>query len=339
MTDLEKWGILHRLGQELFSLEPWKYLYETDIFGIRSPLTGKDYFISIMGSNHEVYALSAYEGSEALGRFWNLENSAGVLGADAILTIPHFIISLDDRDIVPDDQVKIIRELGITYRGKKAWLTFSRIDAGFFPATPAGEQLNELQVILEQSFDVLKRVKDDPSFIHSDGDPEDDYLFREAAAAGEIPEWKDVHRGITMEKVRISYEFDPALIPLMQSMMNHRIPLQADLVLLPRPVHEKGSRPYFPATLFLVDGKSGMILGAEIIPPKPDYHSILSRIPQTLLKMLTRAKACPVTIKYRHPDLESALEFIAGKTNIKLEYSPKLPALDKALRSFKDSLG
>lgn len=339
MTDLEKWGKLHRLGQELFSLSPWKYLYETDLFGIKIPDSGSEYFISIMGSNHEVYALAAYEGADALGRFWDLVNSDGILPPETILTIPHYLISLDDRDMVPDDQVKIIKELGLTYRGKNAWPVFNRIDAGFFPATPKGEQLDELQVIMEQSLDVLKRVADDPSFIHSDDEPEDDYLFREATVTGEKIQWKDVHRTVAETSTEIRYEYDPALIPLMQSMMNHRIPLQADLVLLPRPVHEKGSRPYFPAMLLLVDGKSGMILGADIIPPKPDYHSILSRIPQTMLKRLTGAKLCPVSIKYRNPDMESALEFISGQSGIKIEFSPKLPALDKALRSFRDSLG
>ena len=55
-------------------MEPWESLYESDIFAVKSPETGKDYFISIMGRSHQVFALVAYEGAAGLAKFQALQN-------------------------------------------------------------------------------------------------------------------------------------------------------------------------------------------------------------------------------------------------------------------------
>ena len=60
---IEKWREIHRAAAELYSLAPLDYLEETDIFGVRTTITGRTYFISVMGSAGQVYALSVYEGS------------------------------------------------------------------------------------------------------------------------------------------------------------------------------------------------------------------------------------------------------------------------------------
>ena len=338
MADLILWKTLHDQGQELFSLKPWDYLDEMDIFVVKSPETDKEYFISIMGRNHQVYALSAYEGAAALGRFWDLQNSDGILPPETIMTIPHFMISLDDREMVPDDQAKLIKQLGLSYRGKKGWLVFNRIDPGLFPATPDSTKLNDLQFILEQSINVIRRAIIDSSILHRDDDPEDDYLFRVATTIGETLEWKDMHRIVTIPPVLFHFQYDPSLITRLESIGISGKPLQVDLALLPKPVREQGCPPYFPFMLILVDGKTGFVLGFELIRPLPDYDSMLSGIPGVLLKKLTDVRFRPSSIKYRHPDLEGAMEFISQNTGIRVEFSPKLPALDKVLRSLRTSM-
>ncbi|TSA33945.1 MAG: hypothetical protein D4R64_13070 [Porphyromonadaceae bacterium] len=338
MTDLILWKTLHNLGQELFSLKPWVYLDEIDIFGVKSPETDKEYFISIMGSNHKVYALSAYEGAAAIGRFWDIQNSNGTLPPETILTIPHFMISLIDRQMVPDDQAKLIKQLGLLYRGKNGWLTFHRVDPGMFPATPDSTKLNDLRFILEQSIDVIRRAIVDQSLIYPEDDAEEDYLFRVAAINGESLEWSDLHRVVTFPNLSIRLDLDPSLFTSLNSIAIAGNFLQVDLILLANPIREKGIPPYFPFALVLVDGKTGFVYGVELIRPLPDYDALLSSIPEVLLQKLIDVRFHPSSIKYRHPDLKIIMEFIGQQANIRIEFSPKLPALDKAMRSLMAKL-
>ncbi|MFO7882763.1 MAG: hypothetical protein R6U52_09525, partial [Kosmotogaceae bacterium] len=38
-----KWNQLYKVADDFFALQPWKLVDEVDIFGVRSPDTGKEY--------------------------------------------------------------------------------------------------------------------------------------------------------------------------------------------------------------------------------------------------------------------------------------------------------
>lgn len=40
---------LYDLADRIKKLAPWKFLAETDVFGVRDPETGADYFVSVTG--------------------------------------------------------------------------------------------------------------------------------------------------------------------------------------------------------------------------------------------------------------------------------------------------
>jgi len=54
MNSIEIWKEIFHLSEELYIQAPWTYMAETDIFGVRTPGSGKTYFISIMGSAGEL---------------------------------------------------------------------------------------------------------------------------------------------------------------------------------------------------------------------------------------------------------------------------------------------
>ena len=65
-----------QLADQLKELAPWTYMDETDIFGVRMPDTGKQYFVSIRGAAGQHYGMAAYEGTEGLMGFWELQQPA-----------------------------------------------------------------------------------------------------------------------------------------------------------------------------------------------------------------------------------------------------------------------
>lgn len=84
-ANLQLWKNLYTLFDEFTAMQPWTYLYETDIFGVKSPDTQQQYFISIMGTRGEVFGLAAYEGPLALHRFWDFYEYEAELGPESLL--------------------------------------------------------------------------------------------------------------------------------------------------------------------------------------------------------------------------------------------------------------
>mgnify|MGYP006283848213 FL=1 len=158
MAKLELWKKIYSLCDELFSLKPWNILYEDDVFAVKSPESRNEYFISIMGSNEEVYAMSAYEGADALYQFWNLHEREDMFPPESIMLIPHMMVSLDDRENITQKQRSVIKELGLTYRGRQAWPNVERIIPAYLPTIPDDFHLHDLVFILEQSIHVIKRA-------------------------------------------------------------------------------------------------------------------------------------------------------------------------------------
>ena len=130
-TDLQLWDQLYQSIDQFFALKPYKILHEQDIFAVRMPDGERDYFISIMGRNDEVYALSAYEGAEALYQYWVLYEYEEYLPPESILLIPHMMVSLDDREEITKEQYSIIKQLGRKYRGRQSWPNVRSGEKGF----------------------------------------------------------------------------------------------------------------------------------------------------------------------------------------------------------------
>jgi hypothetical protein len=117
------------LAAELYLLAPWKYMEETDIFGVQTALTGKTYFISIMGSAGQVRAVSAYEGNNALEQFWEMENRPDV-EPETIMLIPHIMLSFDNKKNIDNTQKEIFKITG-PHPGKlKEWPDLKRVIPG-----------------------------------------------------------------------------------------------------------------------------------------------------------------------------------------------------------------
>jgi hypothetical protein len=60
---------LCNLAAEIKELAPWKWMQETDIFGVEDPDTGAIGFVSIMGNVGEYEAIAVYPGAEGIYGF------------------------------------------------------------------------------------------------------------------------------------------------------------------------------------------------------------------------------------------------------------------------------
>ncbi|MGM0532787.1 MAG: DUF7309 domain-containing protein [Bacteroidota bacterium] len=338
MTKLELWKKIYSLCDEFFSQNPWKIFYEDDVFAVKSPESGNEYFISIMGSNEEVYAMSAYEGADALYQFWNLHEREDLFPPETIMLIPHMMVSLDDRENIPQKQRSVIKELGLTYRGRKAWPNVERIIPAYLPIIPDDSHLHDLVHILEQSIHVIKRASKNKAFIHNEERHEDDYLFREAKPDNGGWIWKDVYRRVPapVRKEEITYTKKQLSSFKELPVSNHE--LEMDLVMVPAPVKDKGQTAYFPFVFMLVDPEKATILDFEFLPPHPDFHSMLGKLPDTILGKIVKTGRRPHKINYKSPYIEGIMKWLKEETGQKTEQKSDMPALDDAVEFMIDQM-
>jgi hypothetical protein len=135
MNNPEIWTEIHRMAEELYMLQPWEYMEETDTFGVRTNLSGKTYFISVMGSGDQIRAISAYEGAPGLYGFWELEDNPSIR-PESVLLIPHIMLSFVSKAILDMTQKEILKITGFDKRKLREWPEVQRIIPGLVPAIP-----------------------------------------------------------------------------------------------------------------------------------------------------------------------------------------------------------
>ena len=338
MANLELWKKIYSLSDEFFSLKPWEYIGEANIFAVESPESGKEYFISIMGKLGEMYALSAYEDAEGFYKFRELEEAQEELPPETILFIPHIMISLDDREDVPEEQREVIKQLGLKYRGKQSWVNIRQVIPGYFPDVPDQEHVQDLPHILSQSIDVIKRASQDPSFIYNEEQDENEYLFRMPKPKEGGYEWEDQYRQVPEPAEEKDFNPDQKNMEAFTNLPQGEQVIETDLVMIPAPVHNKNEKPYYPFMFLMVDPDSGMVLDFALLTPHPDLDSMISKFPDTLFEKFIKQGKRPRVIRYKSLFIEQAMDYIEEQTGQQTERHSELHALDQAVDSFLKQL-
>lgn len=72
---LEEWDKLYKLAIRVKEIASWKWLTETDIFGVQNPEADEIGFVSVMGMAGEYYSIAVYLGPVGLYSFWALHDA------------------------------------------------------------------------------------------------------------------------------------------------------------------------------------------------------------------------------------------------------------------------
>jgi hypothetical protein len=327
MENNSTWQQVYRLAAELFKLGPWDYLEESDVFGITIPETSKQYFVSIMGSAGNLMALTAYEGPEALARFWMLEDSETADAGD-ILSIPHMIVTFEKKEDIDEGQLTRFRALSNDPVFHHLFPEVRKVVPGQFPNEPDEAYLSDFAVILEQSLDVLRRAENDSDFIHPEDTDDETYLMREK----ENNEWTDQYRTIENKSWPITITWNREDIDQVVSLPQSNAVLQAHYQLMPFHVQEKDKPIFFPYAVVLVNKKSGRIEGTEMMVADPDLQTMLGKIPKQYLEFIKALGFRPRSVEAKNPVLEGLLEEPLRLCGIRLVHFQQLPAMAEAIQ-------
>ncbi|HDM79443.1 MAG TPA: hypothetical protein ENG51_23725 [Deltaproteobacteria bacterium] len=329
----EEWRGLYEVMEKIKELAPWEWMNEHDIFGVENPETKELGFVSVMGALGEHYAISVYRGSEGLFGFLSLlDIPPGEPGmfSEYLLEIPQLQASFEDRDMLTARDLKVIKSLGLKYRGRKSWPLFRSFKPGFFPWYLESEEIRFLQYALEQILDVAPRFKEDPLVLEPGR--EETIMVRVASKKGNNLAWRDEKMKIDPpdpEQINILVNVD--IMDAVKKLPPSESEFEIDVFMYPMPVQEKrGDRPFYPYAFMIVDGNSGHVASVELLNPGASLGNMWAEVPNKLVENLEKLKVLPKRILVSSDLLYDLFYPLSEDLGFVLEAWEELPNLDDA---------
>jgi hypothetical protein len=329
---LDEWRKLYEAIIRTKETAPWEWMTETDIFGVQDPETDEIGFVSVMGMLGEHLALAVYRGAEGLYSFWAFAEIADDPPPDAILDMPHLQASFEDRGVLTNKDRDLIKQLGLRFRGRQAWPMFRSYRPGYLPWYLEPQEVRFLTHALEQAVEVALRFKGDPAIL----EPIDDesYLVRVPLQVECELVWEDkLMRVPPPEPEEISVAMDLEALEYVKELPQGEHTLEADLLLVPVQIREKGARPYMPHMLLVVESESGFILSSQLLEPKSGLAEMWGSVPMQIIHQLANLGTRPREIRVRSFQLFALVQLLAQELGFGVKHSPRLPSLDRAERS------
>jgi hypothetical protein len=331
----EEWKILYELMARVKELAPWKFMQEDDIFGIQLPGTETLGFVSVMGTLGEHLSIAIYLGAKGLDGFWKMQELGSRLTPEFILQVPQIQASFEDREVITDEDRKVIKSLGLKFRGAQAWPQFRSYHPACLPWYIEKAEAALLIYALEQVLEVAPRFKENHDILMPT-DSDDDYLVR----VKQKDTWED-----TVLKIDTNIESSLSIKMNMKALLElkrkspSRLVIEADLFMTDQTIQEKRKeRPYFPFLLMLAEHESGYILASEMLTPLPTIENMMEEVPALVVEILAN-DLVPKEIQVKSESLFNLLRPVASEAGFKLTKASHLRSIERAKREMKRFLG
>lgn len=332
---LKEWRQLYQLAGEIKELHPWENMFEYDIFGVKDPQSGELAFVSIMGSLGEHLAIAAYLGIRGLTQFWSMQESGPNISMDAFTQVYQLQLSFEDRNILLPQDRKIIKQLGLAFRGKNSWPLFRSYLPGYFPWLFNLDEARFFVHILEQALNVIPRYMEDENLLNPGGN--DDYLIRIPSKTKKGLVWKDKVMNIPLlSQVEIPMAMNMATLRELSELPGSNNKLEIDVFTTFLYIQEKNERPLVPYILLILDSETGMIVGTEMIDPLPTPEEMWGRVPAIIVEKLVSTGLRPESITVRKPILYSIFQSVCEELAVSLQLTQQMPIMDEAIKHFED---
>ena len=334
------WQALLTAADMFNSLAPWTWMHDTELLGLRNPVTGEELLCSILGRLRQVFALLIFR--RETGRRWILNT---ILEADALPNDPDGGLEQDcvkveftaKGELTKEDRA-VLTTSGFTPSMKRGcvWPVFRSLVPGGYPWYLTQAEAEVLLYALPRvgAFAVLCRDKPgigeghelgETPFLQQDFDPTARPLRAEDLDwRPQIPPPEPLPSSVLLDELS-----QARLLKLPQAQGFH-----LELAVFYAAMAVRGEeRPYFPKTAMAVDRASGFIGGFHMAGAgDPQGADSLAQVLTSALVQLGRR---PETLRVQRPRLAQMLSLVAQRLGIPIREEVELPALTFARRSLE----
>ncbi len=329
---IDEWHKLYEMGLKFKKLNCWDWMHDNDVFGIQNPENDQIYYCSIMGNLQEFYGIMLYHETEGLDFLSKLHSDEIEFdNPDIIFLQQGMMLSFGSRVDLTSQDLKIIKDLNLKFRGKTAWPLFRDYTPGLFPWYLNASQCRFFTIALEQVIDVALRCKKNKFIFNSR--KANSFLVRTptAKASNQSLLWEDkfiVPRPYSKSFVTIAIT-DELRIKRIKNQKSNRIGIwEIDTFYTPTPIKdEHEERPFFPKVCMCVNGRNGSMLCLNMIHNiKEEGHKFI----EEFLAMTEKLKQFPHTLLVSRQETFALFEDLANKLGINLKMVDELSFIEQA---------
>lgn len=331
---LQEWRDLYEAALEFKKLASWKWMHDSDIFGVQNPINGEIGYCCILGNLGEVFGLVVYLGTEGLAG--HLKIQSGEIPPDDIDALhlqKCLAATFEGREFLQKQDLQTIRKLGLKFRGPNSWPLFRSYRPGYYPWHLTIDEARYLTLALQQATEVCLRFKQDRNMLTPL--KENHYLVRVPKQEGEDSSWRDEWlKPPPLEKVKtVPKPIDEVRLKRIEK---RAFPQQGiweiDFFYSPTSVRGKGERPYYPYVFLWVDRHSAYILNFYLAESS-EYRS---EFQEKFLSLIEDIKLLPEGVLVKKEEILELVEPITSKLGIKLRLVKRLEALEEAQASMHE---
>ena len=324
----EQWKKLYEVTENIKKLAPWEALHESQRITILLPGRDEPVYIVVMGNGGITYGIGIYPGYDSLRRLHKMiEGESDKLNISAALEQHCINLYFCDREELEPKDKKVIKELGLKFRGKKQWPYFRSMKPGFMPwhinqdeaeLTIAALQ-NFVMAFLSYATDGLEVDFENGETLLRFYDSDSDTWYNTNV---EMPPTPSVTPKLVIR--------DDLLCARLKRKKKNHAKLSFTLTYLPMPIQEnKNYRPILPRIAILSDEVNGLIIDKAI---ETGYEAIGEAIAEMIINYVTE-HGRPISIAVSGEDTRNYIEDFAAKLNIKLVEDETLGSITNQLIS------
>lgn len=318
---------LIRLALQVWELAPWEWMVEQELFGFRPPNSNEMYFVSVLGSLGEHYAMVVYVGPGALHDLLCFCDIGGPPDPFEFFEIPQMQVSFEKRRDLESPDLALLRKSAAKF-APNGYPMFRSNAPGFVPHYIEAADASILEQAMEHLLEVAPRVHEDPEFLDSGSSAE--FLMRSFVDGKWVEEFENVpipdeqsfEIGLTEQDLQ-------EVRSLTNSGGDDEV-WEADFFAAPVTVGARGGKRSIPRALLVTDADSGRILGTAMIARDGSTQTQFDEMVDEFINIFISNGMRPKVIRARSEVLLDFLDRIAEALDIEIVIDPNLDTIDEA---------
>ena len=254
--------MLFQLADDFKKLKPWQYFYNEEIIALQVEDVNETFFVSVMGAGGQEYGLMVYDedlGYQALVTI--LEGNQ--LPDDFHMELSALSVNFVNRSELDEEDYDLIKQCGLSYRGKKNWIMLRSYEPGLIPIIPMYTEVEILKLIVQAMINVTHMRMNGWQY-----PPVGKYEFPkfDVSETGEIELMQVIH--VEPNKVvELAIEVNDIEKAQLKKKPKSTVQIEFDMFYLPYAVSEDGvERPLFPVLFVVLHSVSGEVLVHDMMP-------------------------------------------------------------------------
>lgn len=333
---VDAWKELYQAAVNFQSLQPWDLLEDSEIFGVKDPLTGEIGYCCVLGAAGQVFALCMYRGSEGLAFHQRMQ--AGEFDPevdDAWAMQNALMVEFTDRKDLEKEDLAVIKSVGFKPQKTNhspSYPCFRNHTPGFAPWFISEAEAKWLTFALLCATDLVETVKEDDDLLEREK-PGHVLTYFVRDTGGKKLSWtrKWQMPEPYSEPVPVEVPLNELSLRKIKSLrLKQDSAWEADAFFLAGGVVLDKDRPYFSRLAMVAHKQSGFIFNMEMLPSEQPPYITLRDV---FLGALEKHAALPVELHVRDEMIWEALKPLTDALGIRLRLKRFLPMIFEAKES------